>query len=388
MIITPEVKPEVKNVVALNCYPPGCREAVRRQIGYIRSQPALKNGPKHVLILGASSGLGLASRIEAAFGAGAKTLGVSFERGPSDNRLGSAGWYNNIYFREFAEESGLYAKNLVGDAFSSSMREQVLNTIKTDFGGKVDLVVYSLATGVRPDPEGGNLIRSTIKPVGAPYTGLTLNIEKEQLETITLEPATLQEIDNTIKVMGGEDWADWVELLYRHDMLAEGFKTVAYSYVGPESTQAIYHRGTLGHAKKNLQQHAQMMHEWLKPLGGDAWVAVCKALVTKASVFIPGLSPYVMALFKVTKAMNLHEGCIEQMHRLFSSQLYNPEGPQLDNERMIRVDDWELRPDVQSQVSRLLGITTPDNFKDIVDYQGMRRDFMQLNGFDFDNINY
>ncbi|KEI72826.1 enoyl-ACP reductase FabV [Endozoicomonas elysicola] len=383
MIITPEVK----NVVALNCFPPGCKEAVQRQVDYIRSQSALKNGPKRVLILGASSGFGLASRI-AAFGAGADTLGVSFERGPSEDRSGSAGWYNNLYFREIAEEHGLYAKNLVGDAFSVSMREQVLSTIKADFGGKVDLVVYSLATGVRPDPESGNLIRSVIKSVGIPYTGLTLNIEKEQLEAVTLEPATLQEIDNTIKVMGGEDWADWIELLNRHDMLADGFKTVAYSYIGPESTQAIYHKGTLGHAKKDLQYHAEMMHEWLRPLGGDAWVTVCKALVTKASVFIPGLSPYVMALFKVTKAMGLHEGCIEQMYRLFFTHLYALNGPSLDAERMIRMDDWELRDDVQSQVNQLLEKITPDNFKDLVDYQGLRQDFMQLNGFGFDNIDY
>ncbi len=384
MIITPEVK----NVVALNCFPPGCREAVQRQADYIRSQPGLKDGPKRVLVLGASSGFGLASRIEAAFGAGSDTLGVSFERGPSEHRSGSAGWYNNLYFREIAEAHGLYAKNLVGDAFSASVRDQVLNTIKTDFGGKVDLVVYSLATGVRPDPENGNLIRSAIKPVGSLYTGLTLNIEMEQLDAVTLEPATLQEIDSTIKVMGGEDWADWIELLNRHEMLAEGFKTVAYSYVGPESTQAIYHKGTLGHAKKDLQHHAETMHEWLKPLGGDAWVAVCKALITKASVFIPGLSPYVMALFKVTKEMGLHEGCIEQMHRLFATQLYATEGPTLDSERMIRMDDWELRDDVQLQVNQLLAKITPENFKNLVDYQGLRQDFMQLNGFDFDNIDY
>ncbi len=384
MIITPEVK----NVVALNCFHPGCKEAVQRQVDYISSQPKLNNGPKRVLVLGASSGFGLASRIEAAFGAGADTLGVSFERGPSEHRPGSAGWYNNLYFREIAEAHGLYAKNLVGDAFSPSMREQVLNTIRSDFGGKVDLVVYSLATGVRPDQDNGNLIRSAIKPVGALYTGLTLNIEKEQLEAITLEPASLQEIDSTIKVMGGEDWSSWIELLNHHEMLADGFKTVAYSYVGPESTQAIYHKGTLGHAKKDLQYHAEMMHEWLKPLGGDAWVAVCKALVTKASVFIPGLSPYVMALFKVTKEMGLHEGCIEQMCRLFATQLYAPAGPTLDSERMIRMDDWELRDDVQLQVNQLLAEMTPENFKELVDYQGLRQDFMQLNGFDFGNIDY
>ncbi|WP_432467370.1 enoyl-ACP reductase FabV [Agarivorans sp. Z349TD_8] len=384
------IKPIVKGVVARSAHPYGCQQSIKNQIDYVRATSKVLNGPKKVLILGASSGFGLASRIALAFGgANADTIGVSFERGPSEKGVGTAGWYNNIYFRQQAEAKGLIAKNFVGDAFSAQMREQVIDYIKHNFGGKVDLVVYSLATGVRPNPETGELWRSAIKTTGEAVTGPTINIETESMQQMTVETATEQEIYATEKVMGGEDWISWINILEDAKVLAYGCKTVAYSYIGPKATYPIYHKGTLGRAKAHLQASADQLHQQLATMGGAAYVSVCKALVTKASVFIPTFSPYMLALFKVMKARGTHEGCIEQMQRLFSQRLYNDENMVVvDPQRLIRIDDWELDPQTQQEVAALMAQITPENFKEVGDYQGYINDFMQLNGFGLAGVDY
>ncbi|WP_432452134.1 enoyl-ACP reductase FabV [Agarivorans sp. QJM3NY_29] len=384
------IKPIVKGVVARSAHPYGCQQSIKNQIDYVRATSKVLDGPKKVLILGASSGFGLASRIALAFGgANADTIGVSFERGPSEKGVGTAGWYNNIYFRQQAEAKGLIAKNFVGDAFSAQMREQVIDYIKHNFGGKVDLVVYSLATGVRPNPETGELWRSAIKTTGEAVTGPTINIETESMQQMTVETATEQEIYATEKVMGGEDWISWINILEDAKVLAYGCKTVAYSYIGPKATYPIYHKGTLGRAKTHLQASADQLHQQLATMGGAAYVSVCKALVTKASVFIPTFSPYMLALFKVMKARGTHEGCIEQMQRLFTQRLYNDENTVVvDPQRLIRIDDWELEPQTQQEVAALMAQITPENFKEVGDYQGYINDFMQLNGFALAGVDY
>jgi enoyl-[acyl-carrier protein] reductase/trans-2-enoyl-CoA reductase (NAD+) len=384
------IKPIVKGVVARSAHPYGCQQMIKDQIDYIKSKPAVTDGPKKVLILGCSSGFGLASRISLAFGGPhADSIGVSFERGPSEKGAGTAGWYNNVFFRQEAEQAGLIAKNFVGDAFSSIIREQVIEFIKTEFGGQVDLVVYSLATGVRPNPETGELWRSSIKTTGAPLTGPTINLETDTMEDMTLETATDSEIADTVKVMGGEDWASWIEILTEASALAQGCKTLAYSYIGAQSTYPIYHQGTLGYAKKHLHSTADILNDKLAKIGGSAHVAVCKALVTKASVFIPAFSPYILALYQVMKDQGLHEGCIEQMQRLYADRVYkNSNSIPVDSERLIRVDDWELCEEVQVEVDKLMLQINAENFTKLGDYHGYKAEFMQLNGFDVDGVDY
>jgi len=385
MIITPMIN----GVIAKSSHPLGCQESVIRQINYVKNAKQITNGPKKVLILGASSGLGLAARISLAFGgANADTIGVSFEKGPTEKGIGSAGWYNNIYFKQQAETSALIAKNFVGDAFSASMRDQVIDYIKYEFGGSVDFIIYSLATAVRPDLKTGQMWHSVLKPIDKPYTGNTINIELGRLEQLTIEPANETEIAATIKVMGGEDWQNWIEQLNRADVLAKGCQTIAYSYIGPESTYPIYHHGTLGKAKQHLHHSADVLNQKLSTISGKAYIVVCKALVTKASVFIPALSEYLLALFKVMKLHGIHEGCIEQMQRLFATKIFSGSTIITGEQRFIRMDDVEMHPDIQKEVQVLQKNMLADNFKTVGDYQGFISDFMQLNGFGLDNINY
>lgn len=383
------IEPVIQGVIARSAHPYGCRQAVREQIEYVRSAPPIQAGPKRVLILGASSGFGLASRIALTFGgAEADTVGVSFERGPSEKGVGSAGWYNNIFFRQEAEQAGRVATNIIGDAFSPEVRDQVIKAIRTDLGGQVDLVVYSLATGVRPDPATGELWRSVIKTVGEPLTGQTVNLETGQLDTVTVDAATPAEIEATVKVMGGDDWAAWIDTLLQAGVLAPGCRTVAYSYIGPAITYPIYHQGTLGRAKVHLHATAADINRRLNAIGGGADVAVCKALVTKASVFIPALGPYILALFKVMKESGTHEGCIEQMQRLFQSRLYGQQHIGRDEQGLIRMDDWEMAEDVQLAVTELIAMITPENFQSVSDYAGYREDFLKLNGFGLQDVDY
>ncbi|GAL26235.1 uncharacterized paraquat-inducible protein B [Vibrio variabilis] len=382
------IEPIISGVVAKSAHPEGCKKAVDDQIAYVKSANPIKNGPKRVLILGASSGFGLAARIALTFGgADADTIGVSFERGPSEKGVGSAGWYNNIYFKQRANQAGRRAINIVGDAFSQDVREQVIEAIETYFEGEVDLVIYSLATGVRPKGD-GEFWRSAIKPIGEAVSGASINLETQQWENKLLEPATDEEIEGTLKVMGGEDWESWIDTLVNSDSVANGFKTVALSYVGPEITHPIYLDGTLGRAKVDLHQTSHALNLELSNFDGNAYAAVCKALVTKASVFIPGLTPYLLALYQTMKEQGTHEECIQQMQRLFSSKLYGSETVPVDGERLIRMDDWELQPEVQAKVTMLLDQMNESNFKQLGDFEGFQQAFLNLNGFGFDEVDY
>ncbi|MFQ2481861.1 enoyl-ACP reductase FabV [Aeromonas caviae] len=379
------IHPQIQGCVARNCHPMGCRAAVLQQIEQVRAAGPF-NGPKRVLVLGASSGFGLASRIALTFGAGADTLGVSFERGPSDKGLGSAGWYNNIWFRQAAEQAGRIAVNLIGDAFSDTMRQQAIDVIRQRLG-QVDLVVYSLASGVRVMPD-GTQVRSVLKTTGQPLQGWGLDLEHDALVQQSLAPATPEEIRDTVTVMGGEDWQRWMQALQQADCLAPGARTVAYSYIGPEFTYPLYRDGTIGYAKEHLHATAETINLQLAGIGGHAWVSVCKALVTKASVFIPVLPVYLGLLMGVMKERGVHEGCIEQMQRLFADKMYGPRGVVADGNRLIRMDDHELEPAVQAAVSALWSKVTPDNFRTLGDFAGLRQEFMQLNGFELPGVDY
>ncbi|CAH6968265.1 Enoyl-(acyl-carrier-protein) reductase (NADH) 2 [Vibrio chagasii] len=383
------IEPIIKGVVAKSAHPLGCQEAVKQQIRFVKSAPQIKDGPKRVLIIGASSGFGLAARIALTFGgAQADTIGVSFERGPNEKSLGSAGWYNNIYFKKEAEREQRTAINIVGDAFSQETRAQVVEAIETYFEGEVDLVIYSLAAGVRPKPDSDEFWRSAIKPIGESVTGATISLEHDNWVTNTLEAATEEEAESTLKVMGGEDWESWIDELINAESIAPGCKTIAFSYVGPEVTHPIYLDGTLGRAKIDLHQTSHALNLELANFDGNAYATVCKALVTKASVFIPGLSPYLLALYKVMKDKQTHEGCIEQMQRLFSTKLYGQSKVPLDGERLIRMDDWELDPETQAHVTELLNKMDENNFQTLGDYQGFKDEFLQLNGFAQPSVDY
>ncbi|WP_394250370.1 enoyl-ACP reductase FabV [Vibrio profundi] len=383
------IEPVIKGVVAKNAHPVGCHEAVKQQIQYVKNANPIKQGPKRVLIIGASSGFGLAARIALAFGgAQADTIGVSFERGPSEKSFGSAGWYNNIFFKQEAEKEQRLAVNIVGDAFANDIREQVVEAIETYFEGEVDLIIYSLAAGMRPKDESGEFWRSAIKPIGQSVTGATISLEDDSWGETTINAATLEEELATQKVMGGEDWENWIDELINSESIADGCKTIAFSYVGPEITHPIYLDGTLGRAKIDLHQTSHALNLKLANFNGSAYATVCKALVTKASVFIPSLSPYILALYKVMKAQDKHESCIEQMQRLFSTKLYGQELVPLDGERLLRMDEWELDPEIQKHVSELLETMDESNFTHVGDYEGFKKEFMQLNGFGLANVDY
>lgn len=384
-----QIEPLIQGVVARSAHPYGCRASIKEQIEYVKQAPQIKNGPKRVLIIGASSGFGLAARIALTFGgAEADTIGVSFERGPSDKGVGSAGWYNNIYFKDEATHHGRTAVNIVGDAFSDTVRNQVIEAIETYFEGEVDLVIYSLATGVRPKPESDEFWRSVIKPIGESVTGASILLENDQWVESTLAPATEEEAEATIKVMGGEDWESWIDTLINSESVAKGCKTIAFSYMGPEVTHPIYLDGTLGRAKVDLHQTSHALNIKMANFGGGAYATVCKALVTKASVFIPALSPYLLALYRVMKEKGTHERCIEQMQRLFTTKLYDQLKVPVDGERLIRIDDLELDPEVQKEVLALLEQMNADNFAEIGDYEGFKDEFMKLNGFNFEGVDY
>ncbi|MBY8201666.1 trans-2-enoyl-CoA reductase family protein [Vibrio fluvialis] len=383
------IEPVIQGVVARTAHPLGCEQAVLQQIEYVKSAKPITQGPKRVLILGASSGFGLAARIALTFGgAKADTIGVSFERGPSDKGVGSAGYFNNLAFKKQADREGRIAININGDVFSKQVREQVIEAIETYFEGEVDLVIYSIASGMRRKPGSEDFWRSAIKPIGEPVSGAAILLENDKWVDATLEPANEEEIDSTLRVMGGEDWEYWIDTLINTESVAQGCKTIAFSYVGPEITHPIYLDGTLGRAKIDLHQTSHSLNLKLANFDGGAYATVCKALVTKASVFIPGLSPYLLALYRVMKEKGTHEGCIEQMHRLFSDKLYGKTPVPVDGERLVRMDDWELNPDTQERVRQLLSDMNGDNFKQVGDYAGFKAEFLRLNGFGFDNVDY
>lgn len=377
-----KVEMKLKGNMARSVNPYGCKQEVLNQINYVKAQGDYE-GPKKVLVLGASSSYGLASRITAAFGSHADTIGVSFERGPKDeSMLGTAGWYNNIFFREFAEQEGLIAKNFIGDAFSLEMKEEVIKYIKESFGGKVDMLVYSLAAPKRTDYKTGITYSSALKPIGQEVSGENINLEKEELFTQVVEPATEEEIEGTVKVMGGEDWEWWIELLKEADCLAEGFKTVLYSYIGPKVTHAFYHDGSLGVAKEQAEESSKRINENIRELNGQSLICVSKAVTTKASVVIPILPKYLICLYKVMKEQGIHETPIMHKDRIFRTMLYGNEA-NYDEKGRLRPDSWELSDDVQRKVNDLMAQLTPQNFKsDLTEYQLFKKEFFNLNGFE------
>ena len=359
---------------------------MQEQIDYVKSQPKIENGPKNVLVIGSSTGYGLASRIVPAFGAGANTLGLFFEKPGSEKRTGSAGWYNTAAFEKAATAEGLFAKSLNGDAFSNELKQQAIDIIKNDMDGKIDLIVYSLASPRRTDPNTGEVYKSVLKTTGGEYTNKTLNTDKGEVDEVTIGAATAEEIENTVMVMGGEDWELWVNALADADVLANGVKTVAYSYIGPELTWPIYTDGTIGQAKKDVEKSCAKLDAMLKSsLGGEAFVSVNKALVTQASSAIPVVPLYISILYKEMKAKGLHEGCIEQIERLFSDRLYASDR-KLDDAGRIRIDDLEMRDDIQASVANIWQSVSNENFSDVADFKGYKDEFIKLFGFGIDGV--
>jgi enoyl-[acyl-carrier protein] reductase/trans-2-enoyl-CoA reductase (NAD+) len=381
------IKPKVRGFVCVTAHPEGCAAHVQQQIDFVRAKGPLKDLPKRVLVIGASTGYGLASRIVPAFAGGAATLGVFFEKPGEEGRTASAGWYNSVAFEKAAHAEGLYAKSINGDAFSDSIKQQTIEAIKADLG-TVDAVIYSLASPRRTHPSTGVTFKSTLKPVGAPFSAKTVDTDKGLVTDITIEPASEQEIADTVAVMGGEDWAMWIEALSEAGVLAPGALTVAYSYIGPDLTWAIYRNGTIGRAKEDLEATAQKLTEKLGATGGRAWVSINKALVTQASSAIPVVPLYISLLYKVMKAHGLHEGCIEQIQRLFAERLANGAAPQPDEAGRLRLDDWEMREDIQKEVAALWPQVTTENLPTISDIAGYRAEFLRLFGFGLEGVDY
>ncbi len=382
MVITPKII----NNICLTTHPEGCEKEVMNQIAYVKSQPKI-DMPKRVLVVGCSTGFGLASRISAAFAGGSETLGVSFEKPQTAKRPGTPGWYNNRAFDMASKEAGLKSFTLDGDAFSDDMKKDAISWIKENWG-EVDLVVYSLASPVRTDPETGETYKSVLKPLGKPFTALSVDYMKGTVSEVTIDPAEEDEIEPTVKVMGGEDWIRWMSQLKEAGVLAENCKTVAYSYIGPEVTYAVYREGTIGKAKEHLEASARTLNELLKNLNGQAYVSVNKALVTRSSAVIPVVPLYISLLFKVMKEKGIHEGCIEQMYRLFSDRLFGKGDVPVDSEGRIRIDDWEMREDVQKEVADLWGQVNSENVSELSDIEGFREDYLKLHGFAIDGIDY
>ena len=382
------VKPRIRGFICTTAHPTGCAAHVQSQIDYVRSRTALATGtPKRVLVLGCSGGYGLSSRVTAAFGGGAATLGVSFEKAPADNKTASAGWYNNIAFERAAEQAGLYAKTLDGDAFSDAMKTRVIDEIKAGMG-QIDMLVYSLASPVRQHPRTGVLHRSSIKPLGEALHIKSVHVDRGEVIEVDLEPATPEETANTVAVMGGEDWEFWIDALMGANLLAPGFRTLSYTYIGTELTWPIYWEGTLGKAKEDLDRAAQAMQPKLAGIGGDARVAVLKAIVSQASSAIPVVPLYVALLFKVMKARGDHEDCIRHIHRMFATQLQAGATLRLDEVGRIRMDDIELLPDIQAEVQRRWALVNTGNLAELGDLSGFREDFLKIFGFGFAGVDY
>ncbi|HCO59777.1 MAG TPA: bifunctional NADH-specific enoyl-ACP reductase/trans-2-enoyl-CoA reductase [Porticoccaceae bacterium] len=381
------IKPKVRGFICTNAHPVGCAAHVRQQIDYVKSKGAIDDGPKKVLVIGSSTGYGLASRITAAFGCGADTLGVFFEKPPTDKRTGSAGYYNTAAMQAAAREAGLYAEGINGDAFSDEIKEQTIETLKANMG-PVDLVVYSLASPRRTDPRTGTTYVSALKPIGDSYTMKGVNTDTLEVDEVTVEPATEEEIANTIKVMGGEDWEWWIDALADAGLLAEGCKTTAYTYIGKEMTWPLYGHASIGMAKKDLDRASLAINQKLQSIGGECKVSVLKALVTQASSAIPIMPLYISILYKIMKEQGIHEGCIEQIQGLFARQLYTQDGRDLDEVGRLRMDGLELQDSVQNQVKELWDGVTTENLSQLSDFAGYREEFLKLFGFGVEGVDY
>ncbi|MEI0685276.1 trans-2-enoyl-CoA reductase family protein [Brachyspira pilosicoli] len=383
------VAPKILNNICTTAHPLGCRKEVENQINYVKSKGKIKSNVKNALILGSSGGYGLASRIAIAYGLGAKTIGVSLEKAATERRTATPGWYNNMAFSEFAKKDGIEELSLNLDAFLNASKEEVIKEAKKFFDGKIDLFIYSLAAPVRTDEKTGTLYRSALKPIGKKYEGMGIDFMTEELLNVSIEPANDDDIKNTVKVMGGEDWELWTNALLEADMLAENAINIAYSYIGPEITKAVYREGTIGRAKDDIESTAHRLDKNMqKKINGHAYISVNKAVVTRASSVIPTVPLYIGILFKIMKAKGLHEGCIEQMYRLLSDKLYNGGDIPLDSVNRIRLDDWELKKDVQEEVLNAWKILNQDNLKELADMSMFRKDYMNMHGFEVEGIDY
>lgn len=380
------IEPRMRGFICLTAHPDGCAQNVKNQIKYVTSKGKIE-GAKRVLVIGASTGFGLASRITSAFACDAATIGVFFEKPPAEGKTATPGWYNSAAFEKEATAAGLYAKSINGDAFSNEIKEKTIELIKKDLG-QVDLVIYSLASPVRMHPNTGILHRSVLKPIGQTFSNKTVDFHTGNVSQVSIDPANQDDIDNTVVVMGGEDWSMWIKAMKEAGVLANGFQTLAYSYIGPEVTEAVYRKGTIGRAKDHLEATAFQITDALEDVNGKAYVSVNKALVTQASSAIPVIPLYISLLYKIMKSSGIHEGCIEQMQRLYQDRLYNPKGIELDDKGRIRIDDWEMREDVQEQVAALWKIASTENLNEIGDLAGYKQDFLNLFGFGFDGVDY
>ena len=376
------VEPKVKGFICTTAHPAGCKESVRRQIAYCKEK-GMVEGPKKVLVIGSSTGYGLASRIAVTYGYGADTIGVAFERESNGRRTATAGWYNTKAFEEFAKEDGYYAKSFNGDGFSEEMKNQVIETIRKDFG-KVDMVVYSMAAPRRTMPD-GTTVSSVLKTVGKELTNKTIDLRNNEIKDVTVPVANEEEIENTVKVMGGEDWEAWIQALVDADVLSDNAVTLAYSYIGPELTHAIYKEGSIGQAKKHLFDTSKKLTKEFEAKGLKAYISVNKALVTQSSAAIPIVPLYISLLYKIMKKEGLHEGCIEQMNRLFIDKLPAKE---TDAEGYIRLDDWEMEDKVQNEITKLWDLVTTENIGELGDIEGYWEDFYHMFGFHYDNLDY
>ncbi len=385
------IEPRIRDNVCLNAHPEGCFSQVADQIDYVTTREEIV-GPKRVLIIGASNGYGLAARIVSTFASGAATIGVAFERPANKKRTASAGWYNNEAFLAAARKQGRHALSINGDAFSTDIKARVLDSVRDELG-EIDLLVYSIAAPRRVDPQTGEQYSSVIKPIGQPYTAKTVDFQSGEVRVETSEPATADQVAQTIKVMGGEDWALWIEQLFEAKLLASGFQTIAFSYIGPELTRPIYRDGTIGKAKEDLERHVGSINATLAPLSGAplsgrAVIGVQKALVTRASAVIPAVPLYISLLYRVMKSKGLHENCIQQIYRLYHDFLFAAQPPAVDELGRLRLDDWEMRPDVQAEVAELWQQVTSDNIGQLADLEGFREEFLRHHGFGIAGIDY
>lgn len=381
------IHPKIRGFVCTTAHPVGCEAHILEQVNYVQKQGAIPKGPKKVLIIGASTGYGLASRITAAAAHGAATVGVFFEKEPSADRTGTAGWYNTAAFEKFAKSQGLYAKSINGDAFSDEIKASTIALLKAEVG-PVDLVIYSVASPRRTHPKTGYVAKSVLKPIGEPFSSKTLDTDKREVKTVTLEPATEQEIAETVAVMGGEDWEMWMEALDKAGLLAPGCVTASYTYLGARQTWPIYGKAAIGKAKEDLQRAAKAINERLAPHQGAAYVAVMKAIVTQASSAIPIMPLYISLLYKVMKEKKVHEDCIQQVHRLFSTGLFDKTRLKTDELGRIRLDDLELREDVQNAVEASWKDVNTENLNQLTDFSGYQADFLKLFGFGMPSVDY
>jgi enoyl-[acyl-carrier protein] reductase/trans-2-enoyl-CoA reductase (NAD+) len=381
------IEPRMRGFICLTSHPDGCLKNVQNQINYVKTNGKTKNGPKKVLVIGASTGFGLASRIVSAFGSDAATIGVFFEKAPTEGRTASPGWYNSAAFEQEAKKAGIYAKSINGDAFSDEIKRQTLDLIKKDLG-KIDMVIYSLASPVRLHPKTGVLHRSTLKPIGQKYTNKTVDFHTGKVTEVSIESATDEDITNTIAVMGGEDWKFWMDALHEEDLLEKGATTIAYSYIGPSLTEPVYRKGTIGKAKDDLEATSFEIEKLLKDINGKSFVSVNKALVTQASSAIPVIPLYISLLYKIMKENGTHEGCIEQIQRLFKERLFTGETIPVDEKGRIRIDDLEMNDTVQSEIAKLWDAAETETLADIGDLHGYKQDFLNLFGFGFDGVDY